>query len=471
MYCPVADFPQADLLEGDRILEIEEILAFDDQVFEPGSRPNTELALRLITGEVSGWTVPFASATFDHHRDTPDQGLFTCLFGRDSLIIANLLGREGSKLLLNVVCALAEYQGSQSDWASEEQPGRIPHEVRQPTDPQAIKIIAESGWKFPYYGSVDATLLWLCALERLSRSDSDLLERKVRGQSLSSRAEQATLWVIDRISQGRGWVRSNRTNPKGILNQVWKDSGDSYLTASGQLALETGTASIETVGESYDALVSASKICARTSSRWALSPKQLTDLADELRARLLNSWWLGDRFALGIGSIDGRETLLDAIASNQWRLLDSTILDGAEFSEFVNPLVNGACDPEILGPHGIRTLGKSNPRYRPAGYHTGSSWPVDSALVVRGLLRHQAIPEATEISRLTLGAIEGVGAYPELFRSDLAEPSGVSRFVIDVWDPALQGRNRVCQPPQLLQGWTVAAYDFLTKQKTTLGLR
>ena len=162
---------------------------------------------------------------------------------------------------------------------------------------------------------------------------------------------------------------------------------------------------------------------------------------------------------------DEKEVLLDAIASNQWRLLDSEILADFGTSNFVKELVNSVTDTEILGPNGIRTLGKSNPRYRPGGYHTGSSWPMDAALIVRGLLRRGARAEATVVATKSIRAIEKVGAYPEFFRSDESEKLGISRFVIDVRDAQLARSNRICQPPQLLQGWTIAAFNWFKQEK------
>ena len=164
---------------------------------------------------------------------------------------------------------------------------------------------------------------------------------------------------------------------------------------------------------------------------------------------------------MGLGNIDDKEVMLGAVASNQWRLLDSEILADTDSSKYVAQLVDAVTDAEILGPNGIRTLGKSNPRYRPGGYHTGSSWPFDAALIVRGLLRHGASAEANEVATRTIRAIENVGEYPELFRSDESAPRGISRFVIDVWDSQIERSNRICQPPQLLQGWTIASFSWL----------
>ena len=459
----MSKIPSADLLAGDEIISTEEVLQPDDPIFDPRTRPDISTALALSSGSVAGWVVPFASGTFEHHENTTDQGLFRCLFGRDSLIISSLLKQQNPVLQLNTVCALGVYQGEKFNSASEEEPGRIAHEVREVGDPQAARIAAESGWEFPYYGSVDATLLWLIALDELQRDDHSILDREVAGQTLSQRAEKAAQWILMRLQSGNGYVRSNRANAKGILNQVWKDSGDSYLTKSGQVATQSSTASVETISQSFDALMAASRIAVASKVRWQLTPGELVAAANEIKRELLNSWWLGDRFAMGLGLIADKEVLLDAIASNQWRLLDSEILADAECSEFVRALVSSVTDPEILGPNGIRTLGKSNARYRPGGYHTGSSWPVDAALITRGLVRHGAHAEALEVGSRTMRAIDRIGAYPELLRSDDSEKQGVSRFIIDVFDREIGVSNRICQPPQLLQGWTIAAFSWFER--------
>lgn len=248
------------------------------------------------------------------------------------------------------------------------------------------------------------------------------------------------------------------------MNQVWKDSGDSFLTQAGEVATESGTAAVETIGDCYDALIAASNISERSAHSWGVTPTELREAAESLRRQLIENWWLGDRFAMGKGIIRGHDTLLDALASNQWRLLDSSILKPSEFKEFAKVLIDSVTDPEILGPSGLRTLGKSNPRYRAGGYHTGSSWPMDAALVVRGLVGHGATKEAHEVASKTMSAIEGVAGYPEFFRSDETERAYLTRWVIDAWDPVIESSNRICQPPQLIQGWSIAAYKWFQTQ-------
>jgi glycogen debranching enzyme len=459
--------PAADLLSSDKVIHFEEVLGQEDLSFQPNHRPSIELALEMSSGKIGEWIVPFASGSFDHHQDLADQNLFRCLFGRDSLIISSLLASSKPKLQSETVFALAEHQGLVNDAASEEEPGRIAHEVREKNDPKAIEIAKVAGWGFPYYGSVDATLLWLIALENLVKIDPDCLERKISGVTLASRAEKATAWILTRLESGGGFIRSQRVNPNGLLNQVWKDSGDSYLTKSGRVAVKEGTASVETVGETYDALLAAANLARKSKIPWAITPLDIESAASQLRASLIENWWLGDYFAMGLSEISSKQVQLDALASNQWRLLDSKILDAPEFSTYVEKLIESVTDPDILGPNGIRTLAKSNPRYRPGGYHTGNSWPVDSALIARGLVRHGAHSEAREVGKRTVNAIESIGGYPEFFRSDETERSGVSRFIIDVFDSEINRSNRICQPPQLLQGWSIAAYSWFYEQKLT----
>ena len=119
--------PKADLLAGDEIISSAEILSLDDLIFDPSLRPNIETALALSSGEVGGWVVPFASGTFEHHEDVAEQGLFRCLFGRDSLIISSLLKQQNAALQINTICALAAFQGREFAWKSEEEPVSYTH--------------------------------------------------------------------------------------------------------------------------------------------------------------------------------------------------------------------------------------------------------------------------------------------------------------------------------------------------------
>lgn len=454
----------SDILAGEELQSIEETLSLNDSCLNPTGRPTPLEALDLLKGKVGPWEVPFASARFKHHLQDQSQGLFNCLFGRDSLVIASFLKEHNVSMQENVMFALSQYQGKEQNLVSEEEHGRIPHEVREFDDPQAKKIAEKEGWTFPYYGSIDATLLWLKTLSDVSERKPQILEIEILGITLSRRAELAASWLLSRLDVGGGLLRSQRSNPRGLLNQTWKDSGDSYSTSTGIVAVNEGTASVEIIGQSYDALLSASRIARRSNYKWQITPDELENKAESLKGELFANWWLGTHFALGRAIINNKEIQLDSLASNQWWLLDSEILDGNESRQFVNQLADSALDTEILGPNGLRTLGKSNARYRPGGYHSGSTWPFDCAIITRGLLKHGRAREAKFVAYRTIEAIKRVGGYPEFFRSDLEETKGINRHVIDVWDPSMGLKNRVNQPPQMLQGWTIAAFMWFQKK-------
>lgn len=459
--------PNADIKEWEKVVSDIQILRPDDPIFDPMTRPSIERAITLILGRQNGYQIPFAAVPFEHHTQIPEQNLFRCLFGRDSLLIANLLGRRVSDLEFNVVKALGLVQGRRYEDMSEEEPGRIAHEVRDEDDERAKELIANGHWKFPYYGAVDATLIWLKALANISVEDPTSLDFVLDGIPLWRRAISATEWMLRRMETPSGLIESHRSNPNGILNQVWKDSEDSYMHSDGTIAQGDSTASIETVGETYDALLAAMTIQKlRPHDDWPISTHSLTERANTLRQKLIDLLWLGDRFALGTERTrEGVQVAFDSQASNQGRLLDSAILDNSEMSKYRVAIAAAVCDPQLLGESGLRTLSASHPSYRPGGYHTGSAWPMDAVFTARGLAKHGFHRESLLLLSKTKSSIELIGGYPEFFRGDPSENGLITTQVTDVVSEKAKNQrqsNRVCQPPQMIQGWTVGAYAWIT---------
>ena len=354
---------------------------------------------------------------------------------------------------------------------SEEEFGRIAHEVREPNDPRALYLMESGKWLFPYYGAVDATLIWIRSVAQISKSNPNFLKEVVEGKEIGQRVIAATQWMLARLNTPSGLIESNRSNPSGIENQVWKDSGDSYMHADGTLARGDSTASIETVAETFDALVCAAQIQeSYPSPTWKLSSKELIGKAADLRELLFKYMWLGDRFALGTERDEnGNQLALDSQASNQARLLDSSILDGPDYWKFREVIANALMDSGLLGTTGLRTLSAKHVAYRPGGYHTGSAWPMDGVFAARGLIRQGFKAEAREISIRIKRSIESIGGYPEFFRGDYPERGLISSSIIDVVSNKFKNReqiNRVNQPPQIIQGWTVGAYAWLSQQES-----
>ena len=458
----------SDLKSREKVIQDREVFLNDDPIFDPRTRPSLDAAINMIIGEQGGFRIPVAAVPLAHHTSIPEQNLFRCLFGRDALLISDLLRNRCPELRLNVISALASVQGVKMDSLSEEEPGRIAHEVRSADDLRGQELVATAKWKFPYYGAVDATLIWLRILGELASEDEAKLDLEIAGTPLWRHAISATSWILKRLETPSGLIESNRMNPAGITNQVWKDSGDSYMHSDGTLASGDSTASIETVGECYDALIAACAIQRlRPSELWPASVALLKAKAENLRKLLIDLMWLGDRFALGTErDVMGEQRPLDSQASNQGRLLDSHILIGEEFKIYRDAIVTAVSGRALLGETGLRTLSAEHVSYRPGGYHTGSAWPMDGVFVARGLARHGYLAEAKSLAARTKQSIESFGGYPEFFRGDGPEHGLITTRVIDVMSEngdTKDRSNRICQPPQIIQGWTVGAYAWLTE--------
>ena len=458
-----------ELKVGEKTVNYELILEENDPALNPANRPHIDDAIGMILGSANGFEVPFAAVPLSEHKDLPEQNLYNCLFGRDSLLIADLLFGVKPHLRMNVIQALAIDQGSTIDAMSEEEPGRIAHEIRTADDPVAKKLESEGDWKFPYYGSVDATLIWMKQVQAAATADPSVLDLHIGGTALWERFIAATGWVITRLGTPSGFIESVRSNPKGIANQVWKDSGDSYMHANGVIARGDSTASVETVGESYDAILAAVAIQGlKPNKLWPLSIPELTQLAQSLQISLVEKFWMGDSFALGLErDTDGKSVQFKSVASNQGRLLDSNVLFGDEFSKYRQAIAAAMTDSSMLGDSGLRTLSSAHLSYRPGGYHTGSAWPFDGVLTARGLMRHGFHKESQLVQSRIKNAIESSGGYPEFLRGDWPEKDLINRYILDVQFEDESGikahANRVAQPPQIIQGWTVAAYSWLTR--------
>jgi glycogen debranching enzyme len=455
-------------MPNEMTVNYEVILQENDPALNPANRPPINDAINMILGSAHGYEVPFAAVPLTQHQGMPAQNLYNCLFGRDSLIISDLLFAVKPHLRLNVISALALNQGKVFDADSEEEPGRIAHEVRSPDDPVAHKLTAEGAWKFPYFGSVDATLIWMNQVQHAAKADSSILDIVIDGIALWERFVASTQWVLNRLATPSGFIESSRSNPLGIANQVWKDSGDSYMHANGVLARGDSTASVETVGETFDAIIAAVAIQEmKPSGKWPLSSREMLKIARNLQLSLVGTFWLGDSFALGIErDSNGNTAKFESMASNQGRLLDSGVLLGDEFSGYRTAIANAMTDESMLGESGLRTLSSAHHSYRPGGYHTGSSWPFDGVLTARGLLKNGFTRESKIVQAKIKHAIESCGGYPEFFRGDWPETDLINRFIHDVQIVDERGvhshTNRVAQPPQIIQGWTVAAYSWLS---------
>jgi glycogen debranching enzyme len=325
---------------------------------------------------------------------------YMTLFGRDSLITSMMCLEIDPSLASSTLLTLARMQGQRVDAASEEQPGKILHEVRR-----GLTTAGDTRDGSVYYGSIDATPLFVVVLGELYRwgADSDVIAQ------LLPHADRALAWIEqfgDR--DGDGFVEYQRATDGGLANQGWKDSFDGISFADGRLA-QAPIALCEVQGYVYAAYVARAEIARKLGdTQIALEYEQR---AAHLKTLFNERFWLDDRgyFALGL---DGQKRPIDSLASNMGHCLWSGIVDDDKAAATAEHL----CSPEMFSGWGIRTLATSMARYNPVSYHNGSVWPHDSAICAAGLSRYGFVERANAV---TMGLLEASDAFggrlPELF--------------------------------------------------------
>jgi glycogen debranching enzyme len=326
---------------------------------------------------------------------------YSALFGRDALITAYQALAVNTDLAWSTLQGLAARQGRKDDEWREEEPGKILHEAR-------VGELARAGTipHTPYYGAVDSTPLWLSVLHGAYRWTGDL--EAVR--ELWPNVLAALEWIDEHGDlDGDGYVEYRRRSDKGLDNQGWKDSGDAIAHIDGTLA-EPPIALVEVQGYVYQAKKNIARL-ARDLDDPDLA-ERLDKEADELKERFNRDFWLEDQgfFAL---ALDGSKRPVETITSNPGHCLWSRIVDDEKASRVVRRLLS----PALSSGWGIRTLAAKQAPYDPIGYHTGSVWPHDNALIAHGMRRYGFDREARQVlDQLALaGAFFPYARFPEVF--------------------------------------------------------
>ncbi|MBD1593140.1 amylo-alpha-1,6-glucosidase [Arthrobacter sp. S1_S22] len=324
---------------------------------------------------------------------------FMALFGRDSILASYMSLMVDPTLAAGTLQTLAGLQGTKVDQDSEEEPGRIPHEVRL----GVTAGLALGGTA--YYGTADATPLFAALVGELSRwgLSRDIVE------PLLPHVDRALDWIEhygDR--DGDGFVEYIRPNDHGLVNQGWKDSWDGINFADGTMA-EAPIALCEVQAYVYGAYVGRS-LLARWSGDRALE-QHWEARAAELKAAFNEKFWLPDKGYFAV-ALDKDKRPVDACTSNMGHCLWMGIVDEDKASSVVEHLMS----PQMFTGWGIRTLGSDMGAYNPVSYHNGSVWPHDSALVATGLMRYGFMEEARQLATGLFDAAEHFdGRLPELF--------------------------------------------------------
>ena len=362
---------------------------------------------------------------------------FCAPFGRDAIIASYESLCMNSELAVETLRALAAHQGTRFDNVTEEEPGKIFHELRFGEMAQAGEIPHS-----PYYGSIDATPLYVILMDAMYLVTA---ERPIL-QELQHALLAALAWIDTRSEQGTRFVTYERKGPKGLENQGWKDSRAGVSFPNGQHA-EPPIALCEVQGYCADAYLRGARLLTALGDHDRA--KVYAERAASMRALISRDFWLDDlrRFAF---AIDGRGRHVNTIVSNIGHLLWSRVATRDQ-AEATARLLLAA--PSFSG-FGIRTLAEGQPVYNPLSYHNGTVWPHDNALIARGLCNYNLSDQALRVFDGLYSALGYFRDYrlPELFCGISRRTGPLVRYPV------------ACSP----QAWSAAA-PFLLLQ-ATLGI-
>ena len=379
-----------------------------------------DLAALRVTGDLLGesYVLPAAGLPW-----------FMTLFGRDTLITSLQTLWVGPRLARGALHLLGTLQGTRVDEFRDEEPGRILHEVRS----GELTRLGEKPHS-PYYGTADATPLWLILLSeywRFTGQDEFVLGRW-------DKIEAALAW-IDRYGDrdGDGYVEYQTRSPEGLGNQCWKDSWDGVQFADGTIPhLPIATAEIQ--GYVYDAKLRVAELARRLRADIPLAERLERD-AQTLYTRFNADFWSEDRGGYYVVGLDGDKRRIDSMTSNMGHLLWSGIVPKERAALVAGQLMSDA----MFSGWGVRTLSTDDRGYNPIGYHIGTIWPHDNAIIALGLARAGFRDEANRIALAQLEAAAFTGhRLPEAF-------AGFERWVSHFPVPY----PTACSP----QAWATAA--------------
>ena len=340
-----------------------------------------DLAALRIAGELGGesYIMPAAGLPW-----------FMTLFGRDTLVTALQTVWVGPELARGALHLLGALQGKEVNDFKDEEPGKILHEVRN----GELTTIGEKPHS-PYYGTADATPLYLILMSEYWRHGDDEDFVRARWKNVL-----ASLEWIDRYGDrdGDGYVEYGTRSSQGLGNQCWKDSWDGIQYSNGAIPyLPIATAEIQ--GYVYDAKLRVAEMAERMMDDAELAAT-LRKQADELYERFNRDFWSGERGGYYIVGLDGDKRSIDSMTSNMGHLLWSGIVPEDRARIVADHLMS----EDMFSGWGVRTISRTDEGYNPIGYHVGTIWPHDNSIVAMGLVRSGFRDEANRIGLAQLEA-------------------------------------------------------------------
>ena len=357
-------------------LRVPQLRASWDDLSHSFTRSVADLASLRIHGGVGLGNLPAAGMPW-----------FMTVFGRDTLITCLQTLMFGPELARSALEVLATLQATEDNPEIDAEPGKIVHELRRGK--------AAANWFSSYYGTIDATPLYLILLSEVWRwTDDAALVRHFREPAL-----RALAWIDDYGDlDGDGFIEYRKRSKTGLDNQSWKDSWDSQRYSDGRIA-ESPIAPVEAQGYVYDAKRRMAELAREVWRDRELSDR-LEREADELQDRFNRAFWNESRGGYYVLALDGEKQQVDSLCSNIGHLLWSGIVP----MDRVDAVVDALMGPDLWSGWGVRTMSAADAGYNPLSYHNGTVWPHDNSLIAWGLARYARWPEAQRIFRRMLNA-------------------------------------------------------------------
>lgn len=326
---------------------------------------------------------------------------FVTPFGRDTIITCLQIMMLDTHPAVETAKVFTQLQGKAEDPWRDEEPGKIFHEIRR-GELANIRAIPHT----PYFGSADSTPLYLIMLSEIIRWTGDLDLAK----SLTGPIDEALKWIDDfGDADGDGLVEYKTRSRRGLVNQGWKDSGNSVVHTDGRLA-EAPIALAEVQAYVYYAKRRMANLFELLGDR-----DRAVELAKQAQAlkKLFNEvFWIESEgyFAM---ALDRDKKPVKTVTSNPAHGLWARIIDGDKAARAVARLMQ----PDMFSGWGIRTMSKSSINYNPMSYHNGSVWPHDNAMIISGLKKYGFNQEAIKVATGLFDAALDYDYYrlPELF--------------------------------------------------------
>jgi glycogen debranching enzyme len=343
--------------------------------------PLTAGAARIHTGNVSfDDLIARSCADLDMLTTQTPQGLypyaglpwFSTPFGRDGLITSLQCLWLYPALAAGTLRCLASWQATSVDEAADAEPGKILHEARS----GEMAALGEVPFR-RYYGSIDATPIFvvLAAAYHARTGDIDLV------RELWPNIEAALAWMTEYgDADGDGFLEYKRKSTDGLVNQGWRDSGDSTFHADGTLA-EPPVALAEVQAYAYAAYRGAAGL-AQTLGKGQRST-ELHALAERLQHRFEEAFWLEELGTYAL-ALDGAKRPCRVRASTAGHVLFGGVASAQRAARVCQSLMS----PSLYSRWGIRTIAEGEIRYNPMSYHNGSVWPHDNSIIAMGFARY-----------------------------------------------------------------------------------